>query len=249
MAPLWETLQSSWEMVVAVVTVILVLFGYMYNAAQQRSLERNKIQYETKLRAFEHLIDAARAAVNAYESLRGLTARVEQRKSVVEAALGVAVMVQDLESPLGTEMSRNISQRMAELNDTLLLKNDCIEGKMSEEEKMVVVGAVSSLGLVYVRVFWFHHEKLAVAYEKSLLVMEEPNEDYQKSMIDFRNYLWPAFMNEYNRADKLLGDLAESWTPQEDAKPDANGYEEDTQVLQLWGRVVEAMNKELHITL
>jgi len=52
------------QLVAAVTAIAVALFGYMYNAQEQRRLYRNKIQYETKLKAFNDFIEASRGAIH-----------------------------------------------------------------------------------------------------------------------------------------------------------------------------------------
>lgn len=229
------------QLVVAVTAIAVALFGYMYNAQAQRGLYRNKIQYETKLKAFNNFIEASRGAVNAYELFRALNMRLSKSDNAVEAGFIFASFAQDLEKPLGTSTCVGIANRLEKLDDELTAEGGTGKELRGPEDAGIVAGAVSSLEILFRRVYAYHHERMAIAFENAVLVMEE-NLAFRRSAKAFVEYIEPAF----NAQGKMLDDFFKGH--KSEGMPEGE-YEPDEMVSMLWIEVQIAMNDELAKTL
>ena len=231
------------QLAVAVTAIAVALFGYMYNAREQRRLYRNKIQYETKLKAFKDFTEASRGAMNAYEIFRGLNARLSQSDHVIEAGLVFASLAQDLEKQLGTSVCIGIACRLEELDDRLRDEGGAEKALKDPHDADIIAGAVSSLEILFRRVYVFHHERMANAYENALMVMDKGAE-FGRSAKALVEYLEPAFLEQ----GKMLDDFFKGLKP--GSIYVTNGeYTNDEIVSLLWIKVQAAMNEELAKTL
>jgi len=231
------------QLVVAVTAIAVALFGYMYNAYEQRRLYRNKIQYETKLKAFNGFIEASRRAVNAYDLFRGLNARFSQSDNAVEAGLIFASFAQDLEKPLGTSVCVGIASRLEELEDRLIAEGGTGKELKNPKDADTVAGAVSSLDILFRRVYTYHHERMAIAFENAVLVMDK-NLGFRRSAKALVEYLEQAFATQGKMLDDFFKGLKSGRIYVTDGK-----YEPDEMVSMLWIEVQAAMNEELAKTL
>lgn len=248
MAELTEILEASWQLIVAVVAILLALYGYIYNAQQQRALERNRMQFEVKVRAFKGLIKGARAAMNAYESLHGLAARMEDRDPI-EALVVASTIARDLETPLGTNTANDIYSFMVNLHNRRAPQKESTAGPQPEDAHSEdVIAAALNLSLLYGRIFAFHHERLSEAYETAIVVMED-SEEFAKTVNEFSKYLWPAFTKQKERIENLLMSLPKPRTQPQAATREGEDYKGDPTLITLWAGILDAMNEDLFNTL
>jgi hypothetical protein len=231
------------QLLVAIAAIVIALYGYMFNAKAQRKLDRNKIQYETKLKAFNDFIQASRGAMNAYDLFRGLNARFSQSDNDVEAGLIFASFAQDLEKPLGTSVCVGIAGRLEELDDRLRAEGGTGKELKDPKDADTVAGAVSSLEILFRRVYTYHHERMAIAFENAVLVMDK-NLGFRRSAKAFVEYLEQAFAAQ----GKMLNDFFKGLKPGGIYVTDGE-YEPDEMVSMLWIEVQAAMNEELAKTL
>jgi len=238
-----EMEESSWQIIVAIIAAIAVISGYMYNSWQHRKLERNKIQYEAKLAAFGNLIAASRGSVDAYEMFRALVARISDKHDPLEAIIVAAALTQDLEKPLESASTRHMLERATRINDELVSNRSPRMEELKTKYKDEVQGLASSLGVLLNRIFHFHHERFAVAYESATLVMEE-SEEFVASVKNFVEYLYPAFLEQDNRIIELIDELGE-----DGLKTKTKGYSEDETLKMRWGEMLRVMNGNLRDTL
>lgn len=242
-----EFIESFGGVIVALVTVALALLGYMYNARKQRALERNKMQYAAKLRAFKNLIREARAVMIVSHAFKGLADRIEDKRDVGEAGLIAATVGQDLEAPLGTDTAKTIHGLVVEV-----LSEVDADGDSGAQAPAVFTRLCSSallnLSFLYKRIFAYHHNRLGEAIENAGIVMEDSDE-FDQAVSAFIGYLWPTLNTQSDRIETIIENLSQAVPSYKSPEKKEMVYEEDKELMRLWSRVLDAMNGDLFATL
>ena len=161
------------EIDVALITlagsVVLAVVSYLLNGWRERSFERRKTNYHSKLTAFQQINTASQGLSNAYLYLRWLSS-VDWEKRDIDDSLPQAMMfvalAREEEAPLGTGVSQSLASEYEK-----------IASETGERQKRAAAvrwteGATQSLGILWVRLLTYHLNRLGKAGADALLVAE-----------------------------------------------------------------------------
>lgn len=159
----------------ALVTVaasfVLAVVSYLLNGWRERSFERRKTNYHSKLAAFQQINTASQGLSSAYLYLRWLSS-VDWEKEDTDTALAQAVMfvalAREEEAPLGSGVSQGLATEFEKIGS----KSGERRQRAAAEKWME--GATLSLVILWVRLLTYHLNRLAKAGADALLVAETP---------------------------------------------------------------------------
>jgi hypothetical protein len=238
-----DSIQDWQWLILAVIGVVGGLGSYIVNAIFQRSLERNKIQYEAKNRAFRDLTEAGRRLMSTIEAFRALAKGLnDPRMEPVETVMTGAVIAQDLERPLGSSLSLNILTRLGQSFEMTTNHKQTTSHK-NETYKTEIVGAASSLHLLYTVLFTYYHEKLVTSSESAYIVMEEYDE-FENAVAKFADCVQKSFSEQREGFATFQKNMVNGVEPTTSAN-----YEIDENLRKMWGSLLDEMNENLYQTL
>jgi len=228
----------SW-LILAVVGVAGALLSYVVNAHLQRGLERNKIQYETKNRAFKDITEAGRGLMNLIEAFRLTVFRLNNtRMEPVDTIITGAAIAQGFEKSMGSDYWFNIISRLESSFGPKLM-----DQRRDQAYKEEVAGALNDLHMLYTLLFSHYYERVATAFENAFIVMEEYDE-FSNSVSEFTTYAGQLFESQKEALRIFRKNLQENMesVAQNEIKP-------DRKLLTLWNDVLDRMNEDLYQTL
>jgi len=239
-----DSIQDWQWLILAVIGVIGGLGSYIVNAKLQRGLERNKIQYDAKNRAFRDLTEAGRKLMSTTEAFRALANGLnDPGMDTVETIMTGAVLAQDLERPLGGSLSANILTRLKESFEIVPKNMEAPATHKDESYRVEIAGAVNSLHLLYTLLFTYYHERLVISSENAFIVMEEFDE-FRNAVSKFAEYVEKSFHEQRKRFATFHENMERGTEPTTSAD-----YVMDQNLRKMWGSLLKEMNENLYQTL